>query len=425
LNAHQLTISQHTPDSVVVGFSHLMTKYQPVFSLRWTNEEDSSALSKDKQLKTRPQDLLDSMKRCLLPQLNDQLTTLSDLLFPSDFWKQPEITRKRVLDSQSELENTLDQIKSIIATLCPAPRGLMVLIPSRMQTLDQDLEALKFYRLQRLKSKFNEGLLCHVNLLFSWALILFHRIKLVPNKVKPSEFDGWTCREDFANRVCLASKAIDSIIKIIECSELDLVQQQWAVDLQHIDTTMEEIASLIARSSAPKPSSDKLENHLEVHNPNNTDTNPNRAIKTWVIPLAESSLGMIKIARVLFKKVLRMAGKMKGKKFTSMNSRQIESLFEAAHLAHQNLADLLVLFQKAANPLGVGPEDRPKFSKLALHFSSHVRSAQSLVQKYIIPLISDIDLSELFDYYTTWFHTWSRMFFGATMRFESIYIKSV
>ncbi|KAA1073512.1 hypothetical protein PGT21_014304 [Puccinia graminis f. sp. tritici] len=424
MNAHQLTLGQHTPDPVLVGFSHLMTKYQPVFFVRWrdvadSSEEASSSLSKDEQLKSL-QDLLDSMTHCLLPQLKDQLRTLSDLLFPPNFWKQPEITRKLILETQSEIENTIDQIKSIIATLCPAPTGSMISKPTHTQTEDQDLEALKSYRLQRLKSKFNEGLLYHVNLLFTQAHILFQQIKLVPDKVRPNEFDGWTCREDFAKRVRLASKTINSIIETSECSELDLVQQQWAVDLQNIDETMEEIASLIARSSAPKRSPDELENRLEFINSNNTDTNPNRAMRTWVIPLAKSSLRIIKIGRLYFKKVLRTAGKMNGKRFTSMNLKQIESLAEAANLAHENLADLLVLFQKAANPHGFGPENRAEFSIRALRFSSHVNSAKSLVLKYLFPLISDIDPSESLVYCTAWFNTWSNMFFGATMRFECI-----
>ncbi|KAA1076679.1 hypothetical protein PGT21_015819 [Puccinia graminis f. sp. tritici] len=103
-----------------------------------------------------------------------------------------------------------------------------------------------------------------------------------------------------------------------------------------------------------------------------------------------------------------------------MNLKQIESLAEAANLAHKNLADLLVLFQKAVNPHGFGPENRAEFSIRALRFSSHINSAKSLVLRYLVPLISDIDPSESLVYYTTWFNTWSNMFFGATMRFECI-----
>ncbi|KAA1076682.1 hypothetical protein PGT21_015877 [Puccinia graminis f. sp. tritici] len=419
-------------DPVLVGFSHLMNKYEPVFFGQWRDEEnppeegDSSGLSDDEKHKTL-QDLVDSMKHRLLPQLNHQLTTLSDLLFPSAFWKQPEMTRKLVLETQPELEKTIDQIQSTIATLCPLPT-----LSTSTRTDDQDLKGLKYYRLQRLKSKFNEELLFHLNQLFTRAYFVFQQIRWVPDQVRPEQFDGWPCREEFAKHVRLGSLTIASMVLMIDCSELDLVQQQWAPELQNIEETMKEMGGLIARSSSGRPSPLPVE--FEKLGSFSTRLPANIPPKTMVIRLAQLTLPLVKISRLLFAKVSRpdedtdpdgggeRLNRVGLPLYTSMDSAQIEALADAANLVHQDLADLLVILQKAANRatgLGTG-ETRREFSKLAVSLNSHLNSPLSLLRKYYLPLIAQIEGVDAHAYYTTWFKNWKSLFRTILFKYQRV-----
>ncbi|WAQ93170.1 hypothetical protein PtA15_18A228 [Puccinia triticina] len=64
------------------------------------------------------EDLLHRLHSHLLPLLNNQINTLSLLLIPSGLWKEPARTIKLILQTQTEFQDTIDQFKSIITTVC-------------------------------------------------------------------------------------------------------------------------------------------------------------------------------------------------------------------------------------------------------------------------------------------------------------------
>ncbi|KAI9603534.1 hypothetical protein KEM48_000948 [Puccinia striiformis f. sp. tritici PST-130] len=220
-------------DPVLVGFTRLIKKYE------WTYEQDDIdkalyGLSIKNEVRS-PEVLLNRMHSTLLPLLNKQIKTLSPSANPSDLWKQPQDKRTLILRTQTELENTIDKIKSIITSICPADIGPMMSPPDRMD--DQDLKGLKSYRLHRLKPKFNEEVLYQINQVFTRAHELFQQSILPPRSleffrqsileqhdVRPDTLDN---RKNLTKDVNLASTMIESTIKLFEWSELDCAQENW------------------------------------------------------------------------------------------------------------------------------------------------------------------------------------------------------
>ncbi|WAQ85324.1 hypothetical protein PtA15_5A899 [Puccinia triticina] len=66
----------------------------------------------------KKKDLLNGLHSELLPLLINQLNTLAQSLIPSGLRRETERNIRLVLKTQSELEGTIDQIRSNIATLC-------------------------------------------------------------------------------------------------------------------------------------------------------------------------------------------------------------------------------------------------------------------------------------------------------------------
>ncbi|POW04032.1 hypothetical protein PSTT_10667 [Puccinia striiformis] len=190
-------MKQNFVDHMLAEFDRLLIKYEPLFigegaDDHYAFERAFSALSVDQ---VRKKEGLVGQMRGFLPLLDEQFKALSGLLIPSDVWKRRERTRKVILQAQSELEHTIDQMRFIVTAVCPPTSEPL---SAREQTDDQHLKGLKSYRLHRLKYKFDNEVLFFVNLIFNRGLELF-RNQVRAGHVKPDKFNRCSCRVEFTD----------------------------------------------------------------------------------------------------------------------------------------------------------------------------------------------------------------------------------
>ncbi|KAI9601188.1 hypothetical protein H4Q26_000992 [Puccinia striiformis f. sp. tritici PST-130] len=382
---HQTEIQMTYKNPILAGFSRLMNKFQPSFYGKWTHyqnffDDAFSALSID-QVRTQ-EGLLDRMQLSLLPLLDDQIKTLSSSLNPGDVWKEPIAKRQLILRTMSALEHTIDQIKFIIASTCPACKGPLTSAPER--TDDHDCRGLKSYRLQRLELKFNGEVLYQINQVFTHARELFQKTVLAPDAVKPDKLDESSDRKLLAKWVDLASKSIKSTIKEFESSELDLAQESWQFELSKIDDIFGEIIHTAYQPGTDLVTEDgRRYSRAPVHEP--------------VVRLAQGIVPIIKLVKIFYKKTSqRGMNQRRFPLFTKMSSQQILSMAHSIGTFHGDVLKLRLLYQELIR----GSE--PSY---ALHY---------------IPLISVTDGPELRAYYITWFETWSDQFYLAIRNFKRL-----
>ncbi|KAI9601187.1 hypothetical protein H4Q26_000991 [Puccinia striiformis f. sp. tritici PST-130] len=384
-----------------------MNKYPPSFYGKWTYDQNSfddafSALSID-QVRTQ-EGLLDRMHSSLLPQLDDQIKTLSLSLVPSDVWKEPKAKRQLILRTMSELEKTIDQIKSIIAATCPACTGPMSSAPER--TDDHHLRGLKSYRLQRLKPKFNEEVLYQINQIFTHAHALFQKIVLAPEGVKPDKLDEGSDRKSLTRWVDIACKSIKSTIKDSESSELDLAQESWHFEVPKIDTMFEEIIGIAYQPKTDFVTEDgRRISRTPIHEP--------------VVQLARRMIPIIKLVKIFYNKISRRGmNQHRFPPFTKMSSEQISYIAHSMSTFHGDVIKLRLLLQRANERFGAvtGKE----FMRLINNLKSHIETPLVLIPLHYIPLIPATNGPELRTYYITWFETWSDQFYLAIHNFKRL-----
>ncbi|POW02856.1 hypothetical protein PSTT_11499 [Puccinia striiformis] len=328
---YQEKMKQNFVDHMLAEFDRLLIKYEPLFigegaDDHYAFERAFSALSVDQ---VRKKEGLVGQMRGFLPILDQQFKALSGLLIPSDVWKRPERTRKVILQAQSELEHTIDQMRFIVTASAPA-------------------------------------------------------------HVKPDKFNRCSCRVDLTDDVRRASTMIESTIRFLELSELDLAQDHWNSELLGIDEKMMGIMAKV-RESANEP----------------------------VKQIAQRLIPIIKLIKIFYYKLSKRGINSKGfPRYTNMNSEQIKSVAESINAAHKDIAELLLLIRRADT--GFGAATSHEFLHLANTLKSRLEPPLFLVPLYLIPLIPVTNGLELRKYYITWVDTWSTQFYLAIHNFKRL-----
>ncbi|KNE90528.1 hypothetical protein PSTG_16045, partial [Puccinia striiformis f. sp. tritici PST-78] len=186
----------------------------------------------------------------LLPSIRDQLINLRQIIdLESDFSQQDPTSRYQlVCGIQSDIVVTYNQIKSALFTICPASAKFTKI--NRLVTDDQDLEELKFYRLH--------GIACHVGddfLATSSPILYFfeksyqfiHRLKSTgktpddelsfsDDHLYFSEDELYFARKKVIRSIYSALAGIESAIEWLRGSELDMIQDEWTLQIDTLDT---------------------------------------------------------------------------------------------------------------------------------------------------------------------------------------------
>ncbi|KAI7938253.1 hypothetical protein MJO28_015173 [Puccinia striiformis f. sp. tritici] len=346
-------------DQVVNGFKRLISKFEPLTSrvtppVDWSIQAALSSLSSAEM--DSQENLLTELSSDLLPLLKPRLDALISVVQPLGLIDDPEWALELVSDVQSEFEDTIDRIESILTRLCPEPMP----IPNR--TNDHHLKALKSCRLYRLKIEFEK--VDHLG-------------------------DPWA----------LAEESMELAIKQLKETKFDLIQNRWKPKILMFGTLIGILNDGLISSTEP--------NALPV-----------QFRRESVIRLVRSSLPIIKLYRLLFVKLSKLGGRDEyfDPIYTEMNSQQIDSLSKSAGEVNEDFHQLLALFvELEENDLEAFHPCQ--FVKIIKTLKSRFEAALYLLLLYLTPAIPDADSQ---DQFKTWFIVWNNSIISAMQNFEHV-----
>ncbi|KAI9617707.1 hypothetical protein H4Q26_013013 [Puccinia striiformis f. sp. tritici PST-130] len=306
-NLDQSEIKQHRPqgDLVTQGFDNLISKC--------CETEDGTRPYPASARETFPTDpvnlkkaLIAQLQTSLLPFLRQQLTSLSKLLEPSELKAKPGPQLATILEIQSTLEPTIDQLNFALDTLCPEA---LQSIPIRSD--DQHEEEAKIFRLHGLEQSLKEPLFEHLISFFETSCRLIQQLGLSTETGNHSDYIAGT-------RACLDLWAtsylhdIDTAIKWLSGSELELIQHLWADELDDIERVLLDF-DIWTNISADEVESRRVAGR---HTPSEVARE-----------LSKSLIPVLKVSRLFFKKSSgRGMHRRRSPFFTKMSSGQLDSL---------------------------------------------------------------------------------------------------
>ncbi|KAA1105976.1 hypothetical protein PGT21_025421 [Puccinia graminis f. sp. tritici] len=379
-------------DLLIEGFRRLKTKYERPTHLRHDPESIEEPLSSsriDESPLEVKDGLLNQLESQSLPTLHRQITNLSHSLKPLGLLNQPEAKFQIVSLIQSELEQTIDQIKTSIIVICPQP----ICAPNRID--DQHLKQFKSSRLQSLKAKFRETSQ-NICLVFRSAYELLEQMKHSPDELSRlnyTHFPGdWLVNEVF--------ESLEWTIECIRGSELGIAQRDWFPDLDGIDRLLFETRMLL----------DPI-----IHFRQDGQAH-RKLVREPVIHLAQLAIPLIKISKLFFTKLSKRGlNKRQVPRFTEMCSDQLESLAGSLGKLTSDILQLLLLLNKADEAHGAVTSHQ--LVEIATCIKGRFEAPLLVLMLYIVPDIPDNDGSTDQIYYKNWFVTWNTQRILATENF--------
>ncbi|KAI7953180.1 hypothetical protein MJO29_008811 [Puccinia striiformis f. sp. tritici] len=323
----------------------------------------------------------------ILPQLRDQIRTLSEALDPEYLLKHPHSKMEFIMEVQSDLNRTLDQLVPATHIAFSKPRKLCT-----EQTNDYHLGECKSYRLGsaenylsiRLQSQFME--FCRS------AGTLINRLNL---STKPNDGVPHVAlvKENLLQKAN-ASSALNSIDLAIHWfirPELDLVQTSWGPDQCSLNHELEKllrinkppiIFELIGYQFDSKPRHESF------------------------LKLGKSALPLLKLTKLFFNKFSVQA--MNGKKlphFTTMSSYQLFILHDLPGKIHFEVSQITEALggAKVHGEMIYSEQLKEALQLLETYF----QAGSNLINLYCVSIIPDT-LSQ--NYYRDWLATWNTLF---------------
>ncbi|PLW11644.1 hypothetical protein PCANC_09906 [Puccinia coronata f. sp. avenae] len=166
----------------------------------------------------------------LLPCLRNRITALSLSLDPTDLRKDLKEKLKVVIGILLELNQTMDQMKTSIATIAPR-------LVARDVTNDQELKELKAFRSSRLRNQLAD--------LFIVSSELFHRCARLLESFESSVNQVELRRDRVLKHTSIFWHTIDRTIEWFGRSELNLLQDRWQLQAKKVDVALADITVLI------------------------------------------------------------------------------------------------------------------------------------------------------------------------------------
>jgi len=323
----------------------------------------------------------------LLPHLRQQIITLSDSLHPLNLWHNPSSQLDIVLVVQSEIENTLDQVLSASDVICPK------LMDPSFPINDQYLKELKIYRLCGLFHAYDFVLWRIIHVFgSSWELIL-------QLKLSTEQYTGYdsiaSTRKSLVDFASDALARIDSVIKWLNASEFDLVQddiqsQSAILNKHQINLQLRDLTGLI-NARALLEDEQYLEFNETLEGPL---SEPAEAVAKLLVPI-------FKLCRLFFKRL--QSGRGIDRKllpiFTNMSSKQLETIGDLPGTIDEQLEILLFCLRNNSPVYQLGNEVK----KLKKYFAD----AGFLILLHFIPIISYIPDFPTQNQFKAWLATWS------------------
>ncbi|OAV87294.1 hypothetical protein PTTG_29493 [Puccinia triticina 1-1 BBBD Race 1] len=390
---------QHWPQGelAVGGFSRLERK----FGSHANADEDpfprpTQETFSNEQLNVK-KDLLSKLRSNLLPQLRHHTTTLSRSLDPDRLQQDPGLHLKIILELQSDIDQTLNQVAFTIYAVCPDPESSLT---TRIN--DRHLKEFKFFRTDGLHCRIADEFCPELCSIFSEGKDLIQQMELSTTKY-PHATHIASSTESIKYRTWCALFEIDSAIEWLEGSEFDLVRRDWPMEVRGINQYLEFLGEIINRTA-----------HL---NEANTMSTP-EPLSNQAIQLYKSLLPSMKLSRMFFNKVVNRAMSRKRLPlFTEMRSDQLRSIGELAELVCSDLHDIMDALKTADS---FGPAvTHFKCNQITKRLEGRFESALFLILLYFAPLIPDPEGFPVQNDFKAWFATWYTQFTVAIQHFSN------
>ncbi|OAV99655.1 hypothetical protein PTTG_25242 [Puccinia triticina 1-1 BBBD Race 1] len=316
------------------------------------------------------------LQSTLLPEIRNQLIKLSDLL------QEPQPVLKLVKEIKSVLiEASLQlQLRCTSLTGCPNEQQYLPLEVNNQQTVtlkSTNIRVMKFRLRNLFKFLHNACTACDRCCDYTQNLMYLAGDRDARKQIDSAKLDA-------VNSTSAALKTLDSIVDMLKGSAIDLVQSRWLSHIGRIDNTLEELLSLYDPSTQGR--------HERTH-----------PLRAPVINLAETLIPVIKLARLFFRKLLKLGLNTKWLLFEKMCSA--ERLAFSPLSAEPQLKELLVYLKPylessdAPAPLHWGD-----FNRIVNNLKADFGSALCYVVRYLILLNGPSDQVHL----VNWLYIWDK-----------------
>ncbi|PLW48116.1 hypothetical protein PCASD_03607 [Puccinia coronata f. sp. avenae] len=359
---------------------------------------------------------LNELRIKVLPLLRQQLNTLPKLLDPSEVLEDMNASQlQRIIEIQSELDRTTDQVSS----LAPGLRRETDSLATRAD--DQDSKESKYWRRQGLSNKLR--LMKHqLFLIFNLCSQTTKGFQLASSSSTTRETENPTVvaaplhpqdynfndDPDPCGIVGRTGHVVDSIghaMRWMISHEFILVQEHWHTSVYSCDQQLIELTQLINRALRPPKPEDV----------GKSSRGPGtRNLKKHATPLAQSFIPLTKLSRIFLKKLAKEAlNKIPSKPYTNMSSCQLTTLSHSGRSMDSGYYDMMRFIAEYDMNNAIHERNPPESIEDIL--CDVVRSLDSsvlLVITHVIPLIPDsISSPNLLQNYLT---QWTNLFLLAT-----------
>ncbi|KAA1114926.1 hypothetical protein PGT21_027449 [Puccinia graminis f. sp. tritici] len=385
---------KHWPqaDLVVEKFKSLVKQLgvEPI-----NNEDPHSSVIQDNltiNVVDAKKDLFRKLHSNLIPQLRRQMTDILPPLDPIHLIEDPSAQLEIILGIQSELERTLNQIQSTVATLCPRQ------LPYTCRNNDQHRKEIKSFRVEGLYNRIMEDLLPDVLWFCDGSGDLIRKMKLTSKKFTGHP-DVTSIRKMILDQASLFFEAVDLTNVWLEGSEFDLVQYDWPKEIRGINEELERLLSLINGTA-----------HLEQRN------RMSGPLSDPAVQLSKSLLPIFKLSRLFLNKLShRRLNRKRLPLFTEMRSDQLQILGDLAANVGLEFYEVLEVLKVVDRPGDFFA--RVNCTRIATKLEDEFESALFLIPIYFLPLFPDTEGFPIQNHFKAWFVTWYTQFSLAIQNF--------
>ncbi|KAH9466875.1 hypothetical protein MJO28_000516 [Puccinia striiformis f. sp. tritici] len=370
---------QEQADLVVDGFKGLLSKYDPYSDS--LNDRRRTRVHREKAHISRPEFekvLFNRLHSNLVPLLGQQIANLSRSLNPTHFQNYLVLTFQLILEVQSKLHQTLNQIESAIETIC----AHRTTIRSR-RVNDQNLQHFKLFRLDGLCRDYTEGLMPEIVDFFKESRRLINLLK-IPKKVTESRKDLKSARQCIIDRTSSIMVRINTHIEWYNGPEFDLVQLGWPKETHRIDDSLGELLSLINQAK----------------------------YNSSVTQAARLLVPLFKLSRLFFNRISKRGMNQKPLPlFTSLRTDQLVLLEGLPGRVASYLTHLLEYLRGSVIP-------SHHVNEVAKCIEEEFESPLFMISLHFLPLIPDTDGFPTQNYFRTWLVTWCNLLSLAIQHLE-------
>ncbi|KAI7960446.1 hypothetical protein MJO29_005514 [Puccinia striiformis f. sp. tritici] len=337
----------------------------------------------------RKKELLNQLHANFLPELAQQITTLSLTLDPIHLREQTIFTLEQILMIQSYLHQSLVNIESAIGTLCPSPD---IFLPGRYGDGDQKYKRIndqqhrefKAFRTNRLLDMVTSNLRQGIIPLFESSYSLIQRKEFSTETTRdPPHID--VIRESILGYSSSSCKEIESTIRWLEGSEFQLVQWDWPNEICRMNEQMGQLLSIINRIPSNEGNrEDEDETHIESD-----------------IVLARSTVPIFKLCRLFFNKLSKLnMDKRWFPLFSEMRTDQLDRLYNLAGGVRLELGGFI-----KSLPYAHRFHDHRNLEDV-IDIAQLFEPCLFLIFQYFVPFLPETNCHPAQDNLRAWLETW-------------------